>query len=74
MRRVSDQRSSDAADQEPSEDIAVPVEQKFESPFTEEADQKVDEALEVFDGLMGHGTTNGSRRSMPSWKPCLLRG
>ena len=40
MRKVSDQRSSDAADQEPSEDIAVPVEQKFESPSTEEAVQE----------------------------------
>ena len=53
MRRVSDQRSSDAADQEPSEDIAVPVEQKFESPSTEEADQGVDEAQEEFDGFDG---------------------
>ena len=45
MRSSSDQRSSDAADQEPSEDIAVPVEQKFESPSTKEADQGVDEDI-----------------------------
>ena len=53
MRRASDQHSSDAAAQEPSDDIAMAVEKKFESPSTEEAVQGVDEAQEEFDGFDG---------------------
>ena len=53
MRSPSDRRSSDAADQEPSEDNAVAVEQKFESPSSEEAVHEVDEAEDEFDGFDG---------------------
>ena len=53
MRSPSDQRSSDAADHEPSDDIAVAVEQKFEGLSSEEAVQEVDEAEEEFDGFDG---------------------
>ena len=53
MRRVPNQRSNDTADQEPSDDIAVAVEQTFESLSTEEAVQGADEAQEEFDGFDG---------------------
>ena len=53
MRSSSDQRSSDAADQEPSADTAVVVEQKLESPSSEDEVQEFDEADEEFDGFDG---------------------
>ena len=53
MRSPSDQRSSDAADQEPSADTAVVVEQKLESPSSEDEVQEFDEAEEEFDGFDG---------------------
>ena len=52
MRSPSDQRSSDAAIQEPSDVIAVAVEEKLEGLSSEEAVQ-VDEAEEEFDGFDG---------------------
>ncbi len=53
MRSSSDQRVSDAADQEPTDDTAAAEVEEVVEDFSEEAAQKTSEAEEEFDGFDG---------------------